>query len=25
VRNKDFGIFELDFDTDTDEWSVHQL
>ncbi len=25
VRNNDFGIFELIYDTDTDEWSVHQL
>jgi hypothetical protein len=25
VRNKDFGIFELIYDTNTDEWSVHQL
>jgi hypothetical protein len=25
VRNKDFGIFELIYDTNTDEWSVHPL
>ena len=25
VRNEDFGIFELDYDTNTDQWSVHQL
>jgi hypothetical protein len=25
VRNKDLGIFELSFDINTDEWSVHQL
>jgi hypothetical protein len=24
VRNKEFGIFELDYDTNTHEWSVHQ-
>jgi hypothetical protein len=25
VRNPELGIFELDYDTNTDEWSVHQL
>lgn len=25
VRNEYFGIFELIYDTNTDEWSVHQL
>ena len=25
VRNNDFGIFELIYDTNTDEWSVHHL
>jgi hypothetical protein len=25
VRNEDFGMFDLDYDTNTDEWSVHQL
>jgi hypothetical protein len=25
VRNEDFGMFELDYDAHTDEWSVHQL
>jgi hypothetical protein len=25
VLNDDFGLFELDYDTDTDAWSVHQL
>ena len=25
VRNIDFGLFELDFDINTDEWSVQQL
>ncbi len=25
VRNNEAGLFELDYDTRTDEWSVHQL
>jgi hypothetical protein len=25
VRNEPFGIFELDYDISTDQWSVHQL
>ena len=25
VRNNDFGLFELIYDTSTDEWSVHHL
>jgi hypothetical protein len=25
VRNEDFGLFELDFDINTDEWSIQQL
>ena len=25
VRNRDFGIFELIYDTSTDEWSVYQV
>ncbi len=25
VRNDDFGVFELDYDFITDEWSVHQF
>jgi hypothetical protein len=24
VRNPDYGIFELSYDTNTDQWSVHQ-
>jgi hypothetical protein len=24
VRNEDFGIFELNYDTNTDRWSVDQ-
>jgi hypothetical protein len=24
VRNDEYGLFELDYDTSTDEWSVHQ-
>lgn len=25
VRNDEFGIFELEYDMNTDQWSVHQL
>ncbi len=25
VRNAEFGIFELDYDLDADQWSVHQI
>ena len=25
VRNEGLGMFELDYDINTDEWSVHQL
>jgi hypothetical protein len=25
VRNENFGMFKLDYDTDTDAWSVQQL
>lgn len=24
VRNEDFGIFELTYDTNTDQWSIQQ-
>ena len=25
VRTEDFGIFELDYNLEADQWSVHQL
>ena len=25
VRNAEFGIFELNYDLDSDQWSVHQI